>query len=163
MQLKLVKSTKESKRQCCNELVQEVDGDVWGRPYKLAMKRLKSEAMPSPTCPVLLERIVETLIPQQPSCEIPLEGRNDEIIPPVTIKELRKACAKVENLKCPGLDGIPNIALKAAIEVKPDTFLCMYIRCLPEGVFPEKWRQQGLVLLPKGRKPPDEPSSYRPL
>ena len=67
------------------------------------------------------------------------------------------------NLKCPGLDGIPNIALKAAIEAKLDTFLSMYTRCLREGVFLDKWKQQRLVLLPKGRKPPDEPSYYRPL
>ena len=52
MQLELIKSIKASKRQCWNELLQEVDGDVWGRPYKLAMKRLKSQAMPSSTCPV---------------------------------------------------------------------------------------------------------------
>lgn len=32
-----------------------------------------------------------------------------------------------------------------------------------EGVFPRKWKQQRLVLLPKGNKPPDEPTSYRPL
>ena len=119
--------------------------------------------MPSPTCPVLLKRLVEMLFPQQPSCEIPLEGRDDEIIPPGTIEELRKACAKVGNLKCPGLDGIPNIALKAAIKAKPDTFLNMYTRCLWEGVFPAKWRQHRLVLLPKGRMPPDEPSSYHLL
>ena len=83
---------------------------------------------------MLLKRIVETLFPQQPSCEIPLKGRDDEIISPVTIKELRKACAKVGNLKWPGLDGIPNIALKAAIEAKPDTFLSTYTRCLRESV-----------------------------
>ena len=45
MQLKLVKSIKTSKRQCWNELLQKVDGDVWGRPYKLAMKALKSQAI----------------------------------------------------------------------------------------------------------------------
>ena len=92
------------------------------------MKRLKSQAMPSPTCPVLLKRIVEMLFPQQPSCKIRLEGRDDEIIPPVTLEELRKACAKVANLKCPGLDGIPIIVLKSAIEAKPGTFLSMYTR-----------------------------------
>ena len=54
------------------------------------------------------------------------------------------------NLKCTGLDGIPNIDLKAAIEAKPDTFLRMYIIYLLEGVFPDKWRQQRLVFLPKG-------------
>ncbi|CAD6225560.1 GSCOCG00011830001-RA-CDS, partial [Cotesia congregata] len=34
---------------------------------------------------------------------------------------------------------------------------------LEEGTFPRKWKQQRLVLLPKGKKPPDQPSSYRPL
>ena len=127
------------------------------------MKRLKSQAMPLPTCPVFPKRIVETLFPQQPICEIQLERRDDEAIPPVTIEELRKACAKVENHKCPGLNGTPNIALKAATEEKRDTFLSLYTRCLQEGVLPDKWRQQRLVLLPKGKKPLDELSSYHPL
>ena len=65
--------------------------------------------------------------------------------------------------KPPGLDGVPNIILKAAIEKAREMFLSMYNRCLQEGVFPTKWKQQRLVLLPKGKKPPDEPSSYRPL
>ena len=60
------------------------------------------------------------------------------MIPPVTIEELTKAYAKVGNHKCPGLDGILNIALKAAIEAKPDTFFSMYTRCLWEEVFPDK-------------------------
>ena len=86
--------------------------------------------MPSPTCPALRKRIVEILFPKQPSCEIQLKARDDEAIPPVTLEELRKACTKVGNHKFPGLDGFPNIALKAAIEAKPDTFLSMYTRCL---------------------------------
>uniref|UniRef100_A0ABD2WY82 Reverse transcriptase domain-containing protein n=1 Tax=Trichogramma kaykai TaxID=54128 RepID=A0ABD2WY82_9HYME len=35
--------------------------------------------------------------------------------------------------------------------------------CLETGVFPSSWKHQRLVLLPKPGKPPDEPSSYRPL
>ena len=102
------------------------------------MKRLQSQAIRSSTWPVLLKRIVETFFPQQPSFEIQLEGRDDEAIPPAMIEELRKACTKMGNNKCPGLEGIPNIALKAAIKAKPDTFLSMYTRCLQEGVFPDK-------------------------
>ena len=73
------------------------------------MKRLKSQATPSPTCPVFLKRIVEALFPQQPSCKIQLERRGDEAIPSVTIEELRKACTKVGNHKYAGVDGIPNM------------------------------------------------------
>ena len=30
-----------------------------------------------------------------------------------------------------------------------------------EGIFPSRWKKQKLVLLPKGNKPPDDPSSSR--
>jgi len=39
----------------------------------------------------------------------------------------------------------------------------MYSRCLAEGVFPKQWKRAKLVLLRKGDKPLDDPSSYRPL
>ena len=42
-------------------------------------------------------------------------------------------------------------------------FLSMYNRCLQEEIFPAKWKQQWLFLLPKDKKVRDEPSFYRPL
>uniref|UniRef100_A0A6V7LX31 Reverse transcriptase domain-containing protein n=1 Tax=Bracon brevicornis TaxID=1563983 RepID=A0A6V7LX31_9HYME len=57
------------------------------------------------------------------------------MIPPITHKELMQACMRVGNSKAPGMDHIPNIALKRQI----------------------------LALLPKGSKPPDDPSSWPPL
>ena len=59
--LELVKAIKASKRQCWDELLEEVDSDPWGRPYKAVITRLKRQDMPSPTCPKLLKKIVETL------------------------------------------------------------------------------------------------------
>ncbi|GBP28856.1 Putative 115 kDa protein in type-1 retrotransposable element R1DM [Eumeta japonica] len=38
-----------------------------------------------------------------------------------------------------------------------------YSTYLKEGTFPRKWEQQRLVLLPKGKKQPEEPSFYRPF
>ncbi|GBO99934.1 hypothetical protein EVAR_74297_1 [Eumeta japonica] len=34
---------------------------------------------------------------------------------------------------------------------------------IKEGYFPSRWKQQRLILLLKGKKPPEEPSFYRPL
>ena len=34
---------------------------------------------------------------------------------------------------------------------------------LRAGEFPERWKKARLVLLPKPEKPPEDPSSYRPL
>ena len=125
------------------------------------MKRLKCLPMPSPTCPELLAKIVEVLFPQQREVSYLIE--DVEVSPPITQEELVEACGRVGNTKAPGLDGVPNVALKAAIRAMPELFLDVYNACLQEGVFPRKWKQQRLVLLPKGKKPPDEPSSYRPL
>ncbi|CAB3237107.1 unnamed protein product [Arctia plantaginis] len=79
-----------------------------------------------------------------------IEQYETEEIPPITENLLFEACSRVGNTKAPGLDGIPNIALKAAIKAAP-------------AIFPSMWKQQSLVLLPKGKKPPEEPTSYRPL
>ena len=61
------------------------------------------------------------------------------------------------------MDNIPNVALKTALNMIPETFLEMYNTCFAEGTFPEQWKRQRLVLLFKGNKPPVEPSFYRPL
>ncbi|XP_055614802.1 uncharacterized protein LOC129761118 [Toxorhynchites rutilus septentrionalis] len=36
-------------------------------------------------------------------------------------------------------------------------------KCLDGGYFPDMWKKQRLVLLPKPGKPPGDPSSYRPI
>ncbi|GBP88266.1 Putative 115 kDa protein in type-1 retrotransposable element R1DM [Eumeta japonica] len=127
------------------------------------MTHLKKQQTPSPTCPQLLQKIVTALFPQQRSFDYQLEPGELDDIPPVTEEELLEACNRVGNNKAPGLDGIPNIALKTIIKAAPSLFLEAYNSCLKEGTFPRKWKQQRLVLLPKGKKPPEEPSSYRPL
>ncbi|KMQ81804.1 reverse transcriptase [Lasius niger] len=102
------------------------------------MTRLKSQPMPPPTCPKQLLKIVAVLFPQQPACDHRTEKDEEEVIPPATVEELMRACVKVGNTKAPGLDGIPNVALKAAINAAPEIFLDMYNACLQGGVFPEK-------------------------
>lgn len=160
----LKSAIKTSKRRCMKELCEEVDKDTWGRPYKVVMTKLKRSYMPTPTCPKLMYKIVNALFPQQQEYSHDISPITDlEHIPRVNMEELLKACTKIGNNKAPGLDGIPNIALKAAIQKRPDIFVDTYNSCLTEGTFPKQWKKQRLVLLPKGKKPPEEPSSYRPL
>ena len=74
-------------------------------------------------------------------------------------QEILQTNKRIGNSKAPGMDNIPNVALKTAVNAIPETFLDMYNTCLAEGTFPERWKRQRLVLLPKGNKPPEEPSS----
>ncbi|XP_015120943.1 uncharacterized protein LOC107043811 [Diachasma alloeum] len=125
-------------REAWNELLDEVEVDPWGRPYGVVMKRFRSQPMLSPTCPELLEKIVTVLFPQQPELDFFTEKCDAEAIPPVTLEQLLEACGRFGNAKAPGMDGIPNAALKVIINAAPEAFLSVYNACLQEGIFPTK-------------------------
>jgi len=160
---KLKHAIKLSKRMCFRELCEEVDRDPWGRPYLTVMKKFRNNRTTVPTCPVILFDIVSHLFPKQPDCVLEISENEEENVPPVTEEEVLKACSRVGNNKAPGPDNVPNIALKSAVKAFPSIFTEVYTGCLVEGIFPTKWKEQKLVLLPKGDKPPEEPSSYRPI
>lgn len=158
---RLTKAIKQNKRLAWKELLRDVDRDLWGRPYKVVMAKLKSWPKQQPTCPGQLRNIVATLFPAQRELEYQVQWEDGEVIPPVTHAELLRSCSRMGNKKAPGMDNIPNIALKTAIKAAPDLFLGIYNACLKEGIFPDCWKGQRLVLLPKGGKSSDDPSSYR--
>ncbi|CAB0039191.1 unnamed protein product [Trichogramma brassicae] len=155
---------KTSKRRCWRQLCDEVDNDVWGKPYKVVMSRLGCPQAKQPSSPLLVRGAVAALFPRVPSGPaLRLPRRAEEPIPAVTLEELKGAQSRIKERSAPGPDGIPNSALKIAIAARPDIFLRVYTTCLETGVFPPVWKRQRLVLIPKPGKPPDEPSSYRPL
>ncbi|CAB0031263.1 unnamed protein product [Trichogramma brassicae] len=157
---------KTSKRRCWRQLCDEVNNDVWGKPYRIAMSRLGCPQAKQPSSPLLVRGAVAALFPRVPSGPtLRLPRRAEEPIPAVTLEELKGAQSRIKERSAPGPDGIPNSALKIAIAARPDIFLRVYTTCLETGVFPPVWKRQRLVLIPKPGKPPDEPSSssYRPL
>ncbi|CAB0039103.1 unnamed protein product [Trichogramma brassicae] len=155
---------KTSKRRCWRQLCDEVNNDVGGKPYKIAMSRLGCPQAKQPSSPLLVRGAVAALFPRVPSGPaLRLPRRAEEPIPAVTLEELKGAQSRIKERSAPGPDGLRNSALKIAIAARPDIFLRVYTMCLETGVFPSGWKRQRLVLLPKPGKPPDEPSSYRPL
>ena len=158
---KLTKAIKLSKRQSWIELLGVVDDDPGGRLYTVFIKaRLMSQSMP--TCPEQLEKIVSSLFPEHEPFSYQVKQENEHI-PLITREELLRTNMKIGKSKAPGMDNIPNVALKTAVNAIPEMFLDMNNTCLAEGTFPERWKRPRLVLLPKGNKPPEEPPSYRPL
>lgn len=161
---RLSKAIKASKSSCFKRLCDEADINPWGTAYRMVMSKVKGKRSPALTCPVMMRAIVEELFPNSPEVATDIAWQNEEVyVPPLLTDELLKACAKIGNNKAPGPDGIPNRALKAAVKKRPVLFAGTMQKCLDEGVFPEQWKVQQLVLLPKGNKPPGEPSSYRPI
>lgn len=160
---KLKSVIKSSKRRCFQELIEEVNSDPWGRPYKTVMTKLRATSTASPlNNPDLALRVITNLFPQHQ--EVVLTGIvKAKDFPPVTMHEVHQAASRIGLNKAPGPDGIPNIALKSAIREEPKCFVNLFNTCLKEGVVPNSWKKQRLVLLPKGKGQPDEPSSYRPI
>ncbi|KAL7294440.1 hypothetical protein TKK_0012437 [Trichogramma kaykai] len=155
---------KTSKRRCWRQLCDEVDSNIWGKPYRIAMSRLRCPQNRQPGSHLLVHGAVAALFPRVPSGPaFQLPRRAGELVPAVTLGELKRAQSRIRERSAPGPHGVPNLALKLAIAARPDIFLEVNTTCLETGVFPSSWKHQRLVLLPKPGKPLDEPSSYRPL
>lgn len=160
----LGKAIKESKRQHFKALCNDADINPWGTAYKTVMSKLKGARSPQLTCPMMLKRIVETLFPSRATLSFNIERTIDEeTVPSVSNEEIILASKRIGDKKAPGPDGIPNKAFKMAVEKRPEIFAKTMEKCLQEGVFPEKWKLQHLVLLPKGKGVLGEPSSLRPI
>jgi len=81
----------------------------------------------------------------------------------ISVEELRTAACALKKNTAPGPDGITNEVLSYIVRCKPDALLGVYNNCLTEGQFPATRERYRIVLLRKGDKPLDSPSSYRPL
>ncbi|KAH8314619.1 hypothetical protein KR067_011443, partial [Drosophila pandora] len=127
------------------------------------MKKMKGQEYLRPTCPILLRKIVESLFPKHPPKREILIAGDAEPFTPVSEEEVRSYAKKIGARKTPGPDGIPNAALKQAMEEKPEVFAETFNKYLQRGTFPKNWKIQNLILLPKGNKLTDDPSGYRPI
>uniref|UniRef100_A0ABD2WY64 Reverse transcriptase n=1 Tax=Trichogramma kaykai TaxID=54128 RepID=A0ABD2WY64_9HYME len=56
-----------SKRRCWRQLCDEVDSDIWGKPYRIAMSRLRCPQTRRPGSPLLVRGAVVALFPRVPS------------------------------------------------------------------------------------------------
>lgn len=162
------RAIKLSKSCCFKELCRDADANPWGDAYRVVMAKIKGPTTPAERCPDKLKSIVEGLFPKHDPTTWPPtpygeeEGNNAED-QRISNDELVEAAKNLKANKAPGPDGIPNVVLRAAIQAFPDMFRTALQKCLEEGSFPDRWKVQKLVLLPKPGKPPGDPAAYRPI
>ena len=160
----LSKSIASSKSACLEEFRTRVNSDPWGLPYKMVTGKLKSYApIPELRNPERAQAIVHALFPDHPPLPEEEWWEAPEETPEFSLQELDRAIKRLPSGKAPGPDMVPNEILRLAYKIDPMALLDMYNRCLRSGVFPRAWKVGRLVLLRKGDKPLDQPSSYRPL
>nr|BAC57902.1 reverse transcriptase [Anopheles gambiae] len=164
----LGKAIKASKRNSFQELIDIAEENVFGAGYLVVLSHLRGGRTPPETERDRLEHIVSDLFPQHPPLVWPeaadIEGEEQPgAVADVSDDELKLIARRMANKKAPGLDGIPNAAVKAAILEHTGVFTALYQDCLVNGTFPAAWKRQRLVLIPKPGKPSGVSCSYRPL
>lgn len=174
----LQREIKIAKTYSWTELIEAIESEPWGRPYKAVTKNLRPSAvlLTANMDPVLLANVIGTLFPRQDSDARqpePSSSSDDETVTmtmewseelQVTEEELFEAAKRMAaHDVAPGPDGIPGRVWAETIDIMAPRLLHLYTRCLKEGVYPRTWRTARLVLLQKEGRPLDSPSAYMPV
>jgi Reverse transcriptase (RNA-dependent DNA polymerase)/Endonuclease-reverse transcriptase len=77
--------------------------------------------------------------------------------------ELQRVISKLKSKKAPGLDGIPNAALKELSKKSVALLANVFNAVLRLGYFPKVYRESKIVLFAKPGKDPQFPQNYRPI
>lgn len=162
----------DAKSRSWSELLEGLNRDPWGRPYKMVLGKLRPWVPPLTETldPGFVGDVVNTLFPRvQDNLSSPPVIPSSPIIWDdelgVTEQELDRAVKRLRARNtAPGPDGIPGRAWVLALSAGlGDRLRRLFDGCLRIGVFPKEWKEAKLVLLKKDGRPVDSPSAYRPI
>jgi len=103
-----------------------------------------------------VEHIIKTLFPTHPP-------RPPTVWETRGVAELQNAAMQMKNKKSPGPDCIPTEILKIVAQKNPHVLTEAFNECINQRKFPTPWKTARLVLIRKGNKPIEDPSSYQLL
>ncbi|KMQ92346.1 reverse transcriptase [Lasius niger] len=140
------------------ELIDSIDNDPWGLPYRLVIKKLKA-ASPSMTellDPDILSDLLDSLFPRNDRPD-PITDWDDFVWSNdwmVQQSEITKVISKktASAAKAPGPDGFGLVVWKRTPGKILEWMRHIYNECLIKGVFSKVWKRANLVLIPKATK-----------
>lgn len=158
-----------SKKTSWKELLDDLDRDPWGRPYRTVVKKMSSTAISATEllAPDDLEILLSDLFPSGDyGCTEAVQDPavNDIEYGPEIMAADVKVALKGKKIRrtAPGPDGISKEVWQKIPQEFLDLVTQVFNRCFAEGVFPTIWKTAILVLIPKPVDP-DAPPKYRPI
>ncbi|KAL0891774.1 hypothetical protein ABMA27_015041 [Loxostege sticticalis] len=154
------------------EMLESLNDDPWGRPYKAVRNKLRPIGPPLTETlqPDLLERVVRALFPDRtpytpPRMDPPRGSREPASgFDPVSAEEFDNASDCLRSKRtAPGPDGVPARVVAIAAKEMGGRFRDLFDLCFEVGRFPKPWKEGQLCLLRKEGRPADSPSGYRPI
>lgn len=91
------------------------------------------------------------------------ESAGEETLHPAKYGELKNIIKNLKRRKAPGMDGIPNQALKMFPKKAEIKLLNIINACLRQNYFPTAWKEAHVIMLPKQGKNLTLPTNYRPI
>ncbi|CAH2227082.1 jg25023, partial [Pararge aegeria aegeria] len=168
-----------AKERAREELLEGLSRDPWGRPYRVARRKLRNQGPPVTQTlqPELLRSVVEGLFPDSQghvpptmSSPVPQAGRgsiplaDSGSVPLITGEEMDVALGRLRSKKtAPGPDGIPGRVIYMTREFLEARLRELFNQCILAGQFPKSWKEGLLCLIRKAGRPLDAPSAYRPI
>lgn len=163
----------QSKSRAYIEMLETLNRDPWGRPYKTVRGKLRPWAPPLTQSldPMFLSDVVSALFPTREEHHPPpmatpvtLQQAEDHEVPEISEVEMRVAVHRLKAKNtAPGPDGIPGRAWVLALTELGPRLRSLLDTCFKEGKFPIPWKTGRLVLLRKEGRPAEAPSAYRPI
>lgn len=150
----LNKMIKKAKSHSWDELIKDLDRDLWGLPYRLVLDKLR-RSQPSLTEILdssVLQSTVEKLFPYDVDYMSGQEAYVDNWDERynITEAEVFSILRRANTNKAPGSDGIKSIFFKKIPEVTLKKLTNIYNIYMRAGIFPGIWKRAILVLIPKG-------------
>ncbi len=98
------------------------------------------------------------------TAEMLCEPSPQEIPPPVTQSEIRRALQEMRKTAAPGNDGVTVPLLLIALGVIAPVFVTLFNACFSMGTFPSVWKEAMVAIVPKpGKSSYAAVESYRPI
>nr|CAI5852388.1 unnamed protein product [Callosobruchus analis] len=152
---------RRAKLKAWKDLCDELDEDIWGDGYKIAMKSLGALRTTYQLTDQQKVIIAQDLFPSRNETRESITSV--QVVRPFTEDELIGAGCRLKPKKAPGPDGVlPEVTKELTISATEVTLRIMN-DLLAQQKFPKQWKEARLVLLPKPRKCTDDPVTYRPI
>ncbi|KAK9722864.1 hypothetical protein QE152_g19451 [Popillia japonica] len=116
----LQKLIRDSKRAHWNGLCEELEKDMWGRGYQIAVKKLIGYAS-FDLEPNQKKDIIRSLFPERRLART--ERALDMEVKWFKLEELERAAQSLRSGKAPGIDGVPPEAIKRAAALAPEVMV----------------------------------------
>lgn len=149
----------QEKTRAWNTLREDLDRDIWGKGYRIIMKKFQRSA---PLSEEDIQAQVRKLFPTVPTIEWKKHETNGTY-QEVTADEVQECIAQLKNRKAPGPDGITVEILKATNDRYVPTITSIVNGLLSRQDFPDIWKTTRLVLIEKPGRTLDGEKAYRPI